>query len=68
MSDEPKSQDEPEVEGHRVPPCDPVEDLDRAGRAGRAGLNEDESPDVEGHINRMGPEGVREAEGVRRAG
>jgi hypothetical protein len=68
MSDEPKQQDErdEEVEAHRMPHDTPEPD-----RAGRAGLTDDDEPDVEGHINRMGPEGVRrvgEAEGVRRAG
>jgi RNA polymerase sigma-70 factor (ECF subfamily) len=64
MSDEPKNQeDQDEVEAHRM------HETPEPDRAGRAGLTEnDEEPDVEGHINRMGPEGVREAEGVRRAG
>jgi RNA polymerase sigma-70 factor (ECF subfamily) len=67
MSDEPKQQDdrEEEVEAHRM------HDTPEPERAGRAGLTDEDEPDVEGHINRMGPEGVRrvgEAEGVRRAG
>jgi RNA polymerase sigma-70 factor, ECF subfamily len=65
MSDEPKQQDDrdEEVEAHRM------HETPEPERAGRSHLtDDDDTPEVEGHINRMGPEGVRDAEGVRRAG